>query len=242
MKRFAVNSWSFRKFSSLGVLIMLATCSELTGTAPTRAIAVEFTSYSSASSVTAPWVSIADSVILDVKSGSGKGRSISSQALKRGINTASFSPTVYDGPAKFDARVVSTNGITLFSGSRNSDVSGADTHVTVTLLPNAPVLLVAPDTARNSTFDGKITYATFAVHNRGLDSLIWTVKDTLPLTSTSQCGTRGCVRLAPNHGALAAGQSITMLLIRQTSVPFSAPITFVIASQAGDVSIVTLPF
>lgn len=78
-------------------------------------------------------------------------------------------------------------------------------------LGRCQVLLVAPDTARNSTFDGKITYTTLVVYNRGVDSLTWAVKVPLPPSSTGQSGTRGCLRVSPNHGVLAAGESVTIL-------------------------------
>lgn len=203
--------------------------------------------------ISGPYVSVIDSVDLTVTT-SGGGVQRFGKRLARRDGLASFPVTVTRGQNDFTARVISSVGTVLYDGTRSANITETSFAVDVPLTARAPLLLVAPDTAKvaqqfRGQIGGVFLIKTVTIHNRGSGTFLWSVKDTLPSSSTSQC-TGGCIGFFPYADTLTAGDSSAVMIYRKSAVPalpgpdpFSLPITFVITSGAnGEVPVVVTPF
>jgi hypothetical protein len=198
----------------------------------------------SAAGFSGPYVSVVDSVDLTVTT-SGIGVQRFGKRLARRDSVVTFTVTVERGQSDFSARVLSTVGAVLYSGTQSANITQSTFTMDVPLQAAGPILLVAPDTAKvtqqSPPGDVVFFYKTVTVHNRGSASLTWSVKDTLP-PSAAQCPS-GCIRFTPLSGTLAAGTSAALTMTRKFSTAFGQPITFVItAGTNGEVPVVVTPF
>jgi hypothetical protein len=235
----------------LAILAAALACTTPTGDDSSRqAVRVQLASLSSSVSVplTAPYVSVIDSINLVVTSMSTGRRQEFGQHLLRRDTDASFPIEVDTGSVQFAARVLSNNRTVLFSASPTVRVaSGSFDAITVDLTPSTGVLLVSPDSTPTTFLVNPASgeqYNQLAVHNRGTGSLAWSIRDTLPPASTSQCPLNGCVRFFPSSGAVVAGQPVTIQVIKNATRvnTFTTAITFVFTSTVGDVPVVVRPF
>jgi hypothetical protein len=178
-------------------------------------------------------VSVVDHAELTVTPGSGEP-STQMQPLSPVQPEAVFEVQVPAGPATFEGRVVSNNGTVLFAGRRDVDVNGAFT-VDIILSPQAPVLVVTPDSLDVfEVMDGDTTLAPFVVENRGnvdLD-LVWAVADVSP--SIESCGDP-CIGFLPRTDTVHAGRATEFRVF-----PFNTPervYRVTLTSAEGDVEL-----
>lgn len=194
----------------------------------------------SATGFSGPYVSVVDSVDLTVTT-SGTGVQRFGKRLARRDSVVTFTVTVERGQNEFSARVLSTVGKVLYSATRPANITESTFALDMPMIAEAPLLLVAPDTAKVVAPNSDFLAKTVVVHNRGSATLTWSVKDTLP-ASAAQCQS-GCLRFAPLSGTLLAGTAATLTMTKKFSAPFSQPITFVItAGTNGEVPVVVTPF
>jgi hypothetical protein len=229
------------------LVIVITSCVSATDASP-RYQRVAFNlspAAASAAGFSGPYVSVVDSVDLTVTT-NGIGVQRFGKRLARRDSVAAFTVTVARGQNEFSARVLSTVGTVLYSGTQSADITESTFAVDVPLTAAGPVLLVAPDTATviqqtPPPNEFVFFFKTVVVHNRGSGTLIWSVKDTLP-PSAAQCPS-GCIRFTPLSDTLPAGTAATLTLTKKFGAQFGQPITFVItAGTNGEVPVVVTPF
>lgn len=231
-------------WASAGVLLVIAVMSCVSATdAGSRLQRVAFNlspAGTSATGFSGPYVSVVDSADLTVTT-SGIGVQRFGKRLARRDSVVTFTVTVERGQNEFSARVLSTVGAVLYSATRPANITESTFALDIPLVAVAPLLLVAPDTAKVVTPNSDFLSKTVIVHNRGGATLSWSVKDTLP-PSAAQCPS-GCVRFTPLSGTLLAGTAATLTITKKFGGAFGQPITFVITAGAnGEVPVVVTPF
>ena len=243
--RYRLRSSAPLRAVKLLLLPLAVACVAVTeSTRPKHAVRVTFTSV--ASSVTAipgPYVSVLDTVILTATERASNQSITRRASLARRDTVASFDLSLAAGDWSLQARVVSNNGSPLFSGA--TSVAVADTDVSVDLVVRAvgAVLVALPDSTSTIVDTGNSRYTSVTLDDRGRDSLTWSVQDTVPPDSRTQCGPAGCVRLNITRGVLSAGGDPYILQFTKNQLaPFARPITFIISSRVGSIPVVVRPF
>jgi len=238
----AVVAWS-----PAALLVLIATVSCVSATdAGSRLQGVAFSLSIAGASTTGfsgPYVSVVDSVDLTVTT-NGVGVQRLGKRLARRDSVATFAIAVERGQNEFSARVLSTVGALLYSGTQPTNITQSTFAVDVPMKVAGAILLVAPDTAKVSqqTVSPVTTFKTVTVHNRGGAPLTWSVKDTLPPSSASQCPS-GCLRFTPLSGTLAPGTASVLTMTKKFASAFAQPITVVItAGTNGEVPVVVTAF
>lgn len=129
-----------------------------------------------------PFASVIDSLALVITPSSGTPQAMRRRLLPTDIDL-NIPVTVPEGSVRFEAAILSLNGITLFDGAVTTIVNTDNFTVNIPLVDRRPVMLLAPDSllmpppAVNTTVPIPGT-AIFMVHNRGRSSLVWRVSGT----------------------------------------------------------------
>lgn len=232
------------RVASVVLLVLVTVCGPITESASERRnVTITFTRAASntPSMFPSPYVSVVDTVILTVTEGD-TGPSITRRTrLARRDSIASFTLPLASGQWAFEAVVVSNNGTPIFSGNTTVDVAGTDVSVDLVVSPIAPILLAAPDSTTVTIDATGLAYALDTLYNVGPGDLVWSIPDTVPAESRTQCGNVGCVRLTPKRGALVRGQPVTIAFISNQSSAFKSPIMFVVTTPTGNVPVVIRP-
>ena len=205
-------------------------------------VRVNFTSAASGGAAfPRPYVSVVDTVILTATLRSS-GQTVARRTrLARGDSIAEFTLPLAPGDWALDARVVSNNGSQLYVGSTVASVADSDVTADIVVRPVAPVLLATPDST-TEVRSGDGVYTSVTLYNRGVDTLAWSVPDTVPMESRAQCGAAGCVRLSVKGGVLSPTQPYIVTFIRNADTAFKSPITFLVKSRVGTLPVVLRPF
>jgi len=244
MKRYLRFSARLRETSAV-LLVLMAACGSVTESVHVRRnVAVTFSrAGSGAESVfPPPFVSVVDTVILTANIGES-GPFITQQTrLARRDSVATFVLPLAAGDWSLSAFVVSNNGARIYSGGTSVSVVDRDVSADITVSPIAPVLLASPDSTNSIVDNGNIRFTMVSLYNRGTGDLLWTVPDTVPAESRTQCGAAGCVRLSAKRGVIVPGQRDTLAFIKNQVVGFNSPITFVVTSATGSIPVVVRPF
>ena len=149
--------------------------------------------------------------------------------VEAGDSGATLEATVPLGHVSFFALVLSKNQTVLYSGTRELNLDGGSLDIDIPLTAASPVLVVSPDTMRipsaNTVTD------SFAIHNRGLDSLVWV------MTTSALDACRQCFLPLETFGTLGSGRSAFVHLdrIARTSVSGPQIVNITISSSAGSV-------
>lgn len=143
-----------------------------------------------------------------------------------------FEVTVPEGPARFEAQVVSNNASLLYTGARDVPVTSDGFEVVLDLEAVAPVLVAAPDSQRTAALLAPAG-SPFVLRNRGLDAVTWSVESVEP--PLDGCGEHGCLRILPSRGTVSAGASET-LRVSSVSTP-AALYRIRLASAEGTVDL-----
>lgn len=229
--------------ATLILLALAVGCSTVTESMHARRnVRVNFTSASSgAAAFPTPYVSVVDTVILTATLRASGLTVIRRTRLARGDSIAEFTLPLAAGDWALDASVVSNNGSQLYVGTTGVSVADSDVTADIVVRPVAPVLLATPDST-TEVLSGDGVYTSVTLYNRGVDTLTWSVPDTVPTESRAQCGADGCVRLSVKSGLLFPDRPYTLTFIRNIPTPFKSAITFLVTSRVGTVPVVVEPF
>lgn len=149
------------------------------------------------------YVSVLDTAILTVTSGSNNIVSSSRVKLGQQDEVVAFSVTVEAGSARFDAQIRSNNGTLLFDGTRSVDIGPGNDTVSIDMRAVSPVLLVSLDF---NPVSGNTFSVQTRVHNRGVDSLKWEIEG-----DGETCGQQGAF-CSPMRGTLGKLMSQTLTI------------------------------
>ena len=225
----------------LTLLGLTAACGAVTESVRSHHIvSINFSSTGAGAVFQSPYVSVVDTVILTATARS-TGQSLTRRArLARRDSIASFTLPLEAGDWGLEASVVSNSGVQLYFGATHVAVADSDVSADLFVSPVAPVLLVAPDSARSVLPTDGVGPASAYVFNRGLNILDWSIPDTVPPDSRTQCGAAGCVSVSPAGGRLGPRDSVALYFTSQ-SASFKLPITFIVKSSVGSVPLVVRP-
>ncbi|MBC8115600.1 MAG: hypothetical protein H7062_14540 [Candidatus Saccharimonas sp.] len=184
--------------------------------------------------VTGPYVSVLDSVGLTMTPASGS-QIVLGRHLSRRDTTASFSVDLQEGTYQFDARVLSAKRAVLYAGTGNSVVDRDGFSVDLSVAPQTPVMLVAPDTSHVVVPTGSLGQTTLVVHNRGIGVLRFSIYDTSQVSRT-QCASVACFRPSRLADTVIAGASVAVRIDAIRKFATAIPLTF--SSASGDVEVV----
>jgi len=231
--------------ASVVLLVLMAACGSVTESVRARRnVTVTFSrAGSGAESIfPAPYVSVVDTVVLTANIGESGPFITQRTRLARRDSVATFVLPLAAGDWSLNALVVSNNGIPIFSGATTITVMDRDVSADLAVSPIAPVLLASPDSTNSIVDNGNIRFTMVSLYNRGTGDLLWSVPDTVPAESRTQCGAAGCVRLSAKRGVIVPGQPDTLAFIKNQVAGFNSPITFVVTSATGSIPVVVRPF
>lgn len=234
-----------RRQTSIVLLVLMAACGSVTDSVHARRnVTVTFSRAGSGaqSMFPPPYVSVVDTVVLNASLSESGPFITQRQRLARRDSVATFVLPLAAGDWSLNALVVSNNGIPIFSGDTTITVVDRDVSADLIVSAIAPVLLSSPDSTSTIVDNGNIRFTMVSLYNRGTGDLLWTVPDTVPAESRTQCGAAGCVRLSAKRGVILPGQRDTLAFIKNQVAGFKAPITFVVASATGNIPVVVRPF
>lgn len=231
----SVRSW---RATAVGFLASAAAaCSPVTEHAEyprTARIAFTKAACENDSLVAPPFISVADSIDVFVRSSAGTVLDSAGRRLQRYQREDTLSITVPEGSSIFSARVLSSNRLVLFSGQADATTVNNDLEVAIPVCPERPVMLVAADTAR-PVFGGDTITGTFTIYNRGSASLAWSVLTVDP--AFTACGS-GC-GFTPKGGNVSVGSAQAFRVSIPSTPPFTRRLfSFVLRSTEGDLPIV----
>ncbi len=182
--------------------------------------------------VQSPYRSVADSVVVWITS-EGSSPQTLGKHLAPGDSMAQLEVLLPQGSVSIFALVLSKNLTVLYSGARDLPISEATAVIDVPLAAGSPVLVVAPDTLRVTVSSTAGAFDSLAIHNRGLDSLAWS----LPINPASACR---CMAVREASGSVRAGKSMFLHLDRILHTITTGPqlVNVELASGAGSVVVV----
>jgi hypothetical protein len=231
--------------TSAVLLVLMAACSSVTESAHGRRnVTVTFSRAGSgaASMFPSAYVSVVDTVILTANIGESGPFITQRTRLARRDSTATFVLPLTAGDWSLSAFVVSNNGARIYSGATSLTIGDSDASADISVSAIAPVLLASPDSTNVIVDNGNIRFTVVSLYNRGTGDLLWTVPDTVPAESRTQCGAVGCVRLSAKRGVIVPSQRDSLAFIKNQVVGFKSPITFIVTSATGSISVVVRPF
>lgn len=186
---------------TLAIILTLASCRPADGPFDGQArVEIVFGNATALQIVSGPHVSIVDSLFIDVTSGGGTERQTISRRLLTTDSVVQVPLTVPQGELSVDARVVSRGKTVLYRGTARGSVIGDAFSLDLAMTPQAPVLVVARDAMRLAN-----GIDTLFIHNRGLDSLIYTTT----YRPSAACNVNTCAAIvSPSAGSVRAGRSV----------------------------------